>query len=113
MKKLLVLLALLFASPVLAAYNKVENFPFSNISATTSPFILRGGNYGLTCHATFGGGNIALQRLATDGSTFVTVITALTADGYASANLPSGSYRLAITTATGVYCDVVAIVTTQ
>jgi hypothetical protein len=113
MKKLLVLLALLFASPAFAAFNKVEVFSFSNISASTAAFILRGGNYGLTCHATFGGGNIALQRLSPDGATYVTVITALTADGYGSANLPSGSYRLAITTATAVYCDVVAIVTTQ
>lgn len=113
MKKFLVLLALLFASPAVAAFNKVETFPFSNISSTPASFVLRGGNYGLTCQATFGGGNIALQRLSTDGSTYVTVITALTANGYASANLPSGTYRLAITTATAVYCDVTAIVTTQ
>ncbi len=113
MKKLIVLLALLFASPAFAAFNKVETFPFSNISATTAAFTLRGGNYGLTCHATWGGGNVALQRRSADGSTFVTVITALTADGYASANLPSGTYQLAVTTATGVYCDVTAVVTTQ
>jgi hypothetical protein len=113
MKKLLLFCAILFASPAYAAFNKVETFAFKNISATTAAFILRGGNYGLTCHATFGGGNIALQRLSPDGSTFVTVITALTADGYASANLPSGSYQIAITTATAVYCDVTAVVTTQ
>lgn len=99
--------------PAHAEFNKVEVFSFSNISANTGNFVLRGGNYGLTCHATFGGGSISLQRLAPDNATFVTVITALTADGYASANLPSGTYRLAITTATGVYCDVVATVTTQ
>ncbi len=69
MKKLLVLLALLFASPSLAVVNTVEVFKFSNISTTTAAFVLRGGNYGLTCHATFGGGNIALQRLSPDGST--------------------------------------------
>lgn len=108
-----ILLCLCFAWPASAAFNKVETFPFSNISATTAAFTLRGGNYGLTCHATFGGGNIALQRLATDATSWVTVITALTADGFASANLPSGSYRLQITTATGVYCDVTATVTTQ
>jgi hypothetical protein len=103
----------LISWPAFAAFNTVEKFSFSNISVTTAAFTLRGGNYGLTCHATFGGGNIALQRLSPDGSTFVTVITALTADGYSSANLPSGSYRLQITTATAVYCDVVATVTTQ
>jgi len=114
MKKLLIALALLLSlSPAGAAFNKVENFPFSNISATTAAFTLRGGNYGITCHATFGGGNVVLQRLATDGASWINVITALTADGYASANLPSGSYRIAITTATAVFCDVVATVTTQ
>jgi hypothetical protein len=113
MKKLLVLFALLFASPAIAAFNKVEVFAFKNIAATPAAFILRGGNYGLTCHATWGGGNIALQRASPDGSTYITVITALTADGYASANLPSGTYQLAITTATAVYCDIVSVVTTQ
>lgn len=113
MKKLLFLVALLFASPAFAAFNKVETFAFKNISATPASFTLRGGNYGLTCHATWGGGNAALQRLSADGSTYVTVITALTADGYASANLPSGTYQIAITTATALYCDVTAVVTTQ
>lgn len=115
MKRLIALAAALIwlTSPAFAAFNKVENFAFSNISASTSAFTLRGGNYGVTCHATFGGGNIVLQRLATDGVSWINVITALTADGYSSANLPSGSYRLAVTTATAVYCDVVATVTTQ
>jgi hypothetical protein len=35
------------------------------------------------------------------------------AAGYASANLPSGTYRILITTATAVSCDVVSIVTKQ
>jgi len=114
MKRLsLALVFSMFFGSAFAAFNKVENFPFSNISATTGAFTLRGGNYGVTCHATFGGGNIVLQRLAPDGTSWVAVITAMTVDGYASANLPSGSYRLAITTATAVYCDVVATVTTQ
>lgn len=109
-----VLFALWFAvAPAWAEFNKVESFPFSNISATPASFILRGGNYGLTCHATWGGGSATLQRLATDGVTYVTVMTALTADGYGNANLPSGTYQLTIATATAVYCDVVATVTTQ
>jgi hypothetical protein len=100
-------------SPALAAFNKVETFVLSNASANSATFTLRGGNYGLTCHGTWGGGSATLQRLAADASTFVTVITAITADGYASANLPSGSYRIAVATATAVYCDVTAVVTTQ
>ena len=115
MKRLLaaVLCLLTLLSPAWAVFNKLENFAFKNISATPAPFVLRGGNYGLTCHATFGGGSIALQRLSPDGSTFVTVLTALTSDGYGNANLPSGTYQLLVTTATGVNCDVVATVTTQ
>lgn len=115
MKRLLALVAALFwlTSPAFAIWNSVENFAFKNISATPAAFVLRGGNYGLTCHATWGGGNVALQRLSPDGTTYITVITALTTDGYASANLPSGTYQLAVTTATAIYCDVVATVTTQ
>jgi hypothetical protein len=115
MKRLLVLLAALvwLTSPALAIFNSVETFPFSNISSNTAAFTLRGGNYGLTCHATFGGGSVGLQRLAADATTWVNVVTALSADGYTSANLPSGQYRISVTTATGVFCDVTATVTTQ
>lgn len=115
MKRLLALIAALFwlTSPACAVFNKIEAFSFSNISATPASFTMRGGNYGLTCHATWGGGSVTLQRLSPDGSTYVTVMNALTADGYGNANLPSGTYRLAVTTATGIYCDVVATVTTQ
>lgn len=95
-------------------FNKVEKFAFSNLSATpTTPFTLRGGAYGVTVHATWGGGSVTLQRLAADGSTYVTVLDAFTADGYASVNLPGGTYQLTIATATGVYADVTSIVTTM
>lgn len=94
-------------------WNTDEVIVFKNVSATQGPFTLRGGNYGITVHATFGGGSVTLQRLAPDGSTFVTVVTAFTADGFASANLPSGTYQIAIATATAVYVDVVSSVTTQ
>ncbi|KRR22630.1 hypothetical protein CQ14_30960 [Bradyrhizobium lablabi] len=94
-------------------YNKAEIFSFSNISATPTSFILRGGNYGVTAKATWGGGSLTLQRLAPDGTTYVTVMTAFTADGYQSANLPGGTYRLLVATATAIYVDVVSTVTTQ
>jgi hypothetical protein len=86
---------------------------FKNISATPASFTLTGGNYGVTVTATWGGGSVTLQRLAPDGSTYVTVMTAFTADGYADANLPDGTYRLLIATATGVSVDVVSTVTSQ
>lgn len=82
---------------------------YSNISATTAAFTLAAGNYGVTVTATFGGGNVTLQRLAADASTWVTCLTAFTAAGYATVLLPSGSYRFSITTATGVYVDIAAI----
>lgn len=94
-------------------YNKIEVQSFSNISATPASFALRGGQYGVTAHATWGGGSATLQRLATDGASYVTVLTAFTADGYASAYLPSGTYRLLIATATAVYVDVVSIFNQQ
>lgn len=94
-------------------WNQVESIVFSNISATPATFILRGGNYGLTVHATFGGGSVVLQRLSPDNTTYINVITGLTADGYTNVNLPSGTYKLAIATATAVYADIVATVTTQ
>ena len=40
------------------------------------------------------------------------VVTAFTADGYANVNLPSGTYRLTVATATAIYVDIVSTVTT-
>lgn len=91
--------------------NKIENNLFSNISATPASFVLKGGNYGVTVSATFGGGSVTLQRLAADNTTYVTCLTAFTAAGYASVNLPNGTYRLLIATATAVYADVTSIAT--
>jgi hypothetical protein len=113
-RKIALFLALLFmTAPASAVFNQIEVQRFTNISANTSGFTLRGGTYGVTVHASFGGGTVTLQRLTTDGSTYVTVLTAFSADGYASANLPSGTYRLTIATATAVYADVVSTTTTQ
>jgi hypothetical protein len=94
-------------------YNTDEVKTFSNISATPTAFVLRGGQYAVTVHATFGGGSVTLQRLAPDNATYVTCLTAFTADGYATVNLPSGTYKLTIATATAVYCDVVSVVTSM
>lgn len=90
------------------AYFVAEDRTFSNISATTAAFNLFGGNYALEVAATFGGGNVALQRLAADGATWVQVFN-FTANGYNQLNLPPGSYRFAVTTATGVYAEVKSI----
>jgi hypothetical protein len=81
---------------------------FSNISATPTAFILRGGLYGVTVMGT-GFGTVTVKRLAPDGTTYVTVMTAFSANGYASAYLPSGTYELVIASTTAVYADIVAI----
>jgi hypothetical protein len=86
-----------------------EALTFSNIAATTAAFTLAAGNYGVTVHATFGGGSVTLQRLSADATTYITCLTAFTADGYASVSLPSGSYRLTVATATGIYADITVI----
>lgn len=89
--------------------NKVEQQTFTNIAATTASFALRGGQYAVDVIATFGGGSVTLQKLAADGSTYVTALTAFTAAGYATVNLPSGTYRVAIATATAAYVQVTSI----
>jgi hypothetical protein len=84
---------------------------FTNISATPASFALRGGLYGVTSKGTWGGGSATLQRLAPDNATYVTVLTAFSADGFATVQLVPGTYRVAILTATAVYFDIVAIAT--
>lgn len=86
-----------------------ERFYFENIAATTAAFTLRGGLYGVTASATWGGGSVTLQRLAADGSTYITCLTAFTASGYATVSLPPGAYKVAVATSTAVYIDITAI----
>jgi hypothetical protein len=94
-------------------FNKVERQTHTNISASTAAFTLRGGTYGVTANATWGGGTAKLQKLAADDTTYVSVATAadFAADGYTSINLPSGTYRWTIATATAIYLDITSIVT--
>jgi hypothetical protein len=88
-----------------------EAVSFSNIAATTAPFVLRGGEYGVSCTATFSAGTVKLQRLAGDGVTYVSVSAAtdFAAAGYSPQYLPAGTYRWTIATATAVYAEVVRI----
>jgi hypothetical protein len=95
-------------------WNQVEKQVVSNSSSNSTNFALRGGNYGVAVHAgAYGGGNIALQRLGDDGSTWLNVLAAFTADGIGNVSLPAGTYRFGVTTATGVYASVTGITTTQ
>ena len=83
---------------------------FSNIAATTAAFTLRGGVYNITIIST-GFGTVTLQRLAPDNATYVTCLTAFAAAGYATVQLPPGTYKVAIGTTTAVYIDIIAIAT--
>jgi hypothetical protein len=88
----------------------VNTFTLSwkNISATPTAFKLSAGLYELTVHAgTWGDGSVTLQRLAADGSTYATALKAFSADGSATAYVPSGAYQLTIATATDVSADLV------
>ena len=82
-----------------------EGKAFSNISATPASFALRGGKYGVAAIATWTAGSAKLQKLGPDGSTFLSVSagTDFTANGYATVDLPPGTYQLTIATATAVY----------
>lgn len=82
---------------------------FSNLSASPAAFVLRGGLYGVTVSATWSSGTVTLQRLSNDGSTYVTCLTAFSANGYATVYLPRGTYQLTIATASAVYADICAV----
>lgn len=79
---------------------------FSNISATTASFPLKGGKYGHAAVATWGGGSVTLQVLAPDGTTWLTAATAFSANGFAVIDIPPGEYRYAVATATAVHASI-------
>jgi hypothetical protein len=89
----------------------VDAQSFTNIAASTAAFQLKGGKYGADVVATFGGGSCKLQRLGPDSSTYNSVSSAtdFAANGYATVDLPAGTYRFTIATATAVYAQVVRI----
>jgi len=82
-----------------------ENQSFSDISADTAAFVLRGGKYGISATATWSAGSVTLEKLAGDGSTYVTAATAMTANDYVTVDLPPGTYKFAVATSTAVYLE--------
>jgi hypothetical protein len=84
---------------------------FSNIAATTAPFVLRGGLYVVTVAATFSAGSVKLQRQLPDKSAFISVgsSTDFTANGSTILNLGPGTYEFVIATATGVTAEIIRI----
>jgi hypothetical protein len=76
---------------------------FTNISASTSPFKLLAGTYGMAVSATWSSGSVTLQVLSADQLTWITALTAFSANSLATATLPNGIYRINVATATAVY----------
>lgn len=69
---------------------------YTNISATTGAFTLTGGGlYGVTVKASTYG-TVTLQILGPDDTTWLTALTAFSADGYATVYLPPGQFRFAV-----------------
>lgn len=83
---------------------------FSNISATTATFELKNGLYAMTAVGTYGGGTVKLQKLAHDATTYVDVLT-FSANGYDTASLMEGTYRVTIATASAVYVRIAPVQT--
>src|SRR3984885_6108176 len=81
---------------------------FSNISATTTPFLLTPGSYGVTVSsASFNGGSVTLEIQSLDGTTFIPVLPPFSANGYQEILLPTGLYQLAVSGgATAVYAQI-------
>ncbi len=87
-----------------------NNVAFYGISATPAPFNLTGGIYGLTL-ACASYGTVQLEILCSDQATFVAIGTAFRGNGLQSLYLPTGTYQLLITSATGCYFGASRIVT--
>jgi hypothetical protein len=95
----------------MAEPKRVDFQSWNDIDATPEEFRLNAGVFGLTLLATWGGGNVVLERRLPepdpDTPSYVAMTPAFgtspaTANGYSVFYLPAGLYRLSITTATGV-----------
>jgi hypothetical protein len=87
----------------------IDNFSLSDVAAGSYKFVLLGGKYGLSIVSTFGGGNIAFNKLGPDDATYILLATAYTTNTYAVFDLPPGTYELVITTATATYANLCGI----
>lgn len=82
----------------------------SNASATGSDVFISGGMYVFMAEATFGGGTVKLQIKLPQGTYADVTSGSLTAAGMTvGLNLPPGSYRANVATATAVYASLIRI----
>ena len=88
---------------------QTDSYLASNISATTAAFNLQGGQYAFEYSATWGGGSVTLERLGPDKTTFIACATAWSANGYATAYLPYGTYKLVVATSSAIYAEIIRI----
>lgn len=83
-----------------------ESKQWTAVDATPAQFVLYGGVYVLSAVATWGGGDVVVERLLPDGTSLAPTHTALSADGITDPiYLPPGKYSLTITTATDVTAE--------
>lgn len=69
----------------------------SNFNSRVGPFRLTAGVYLLAVSGTFNSGSVSLQLLGPDGSTYLTVGSAVTSAGTAQPlYCPDGQYQLAV-----------------
>lgn len=85
-----------------AVNNFNDGFTFTDASADVGPYYVLGGRYAFAASATWGGGSATIQVLMPDGTTYVSIAVALTADGSQLVDLAPGMYKIAIATATAV-----------
>lgn len=88
-----------------------ESHQGSNLAATSSVFTVNGGKFSLDISGTWGSGNAQVELLGPDGSTWLNVGSSVTANIVQTLDLPSGQFRVAITSgATAVYFALTRIV---
>jgi hypothetical protein len=99
----------------LGAENLSDSHFFSNISSTTPPFALKGGNYQVCVVVAPNSGSVKLESSRPDNVTYLPVNskTNFTADGCATVNLPPGQYEFVIAGATGVFASISLILKLQ
>jgi hypothetical protein len=95
--------------------SSAQSVTFSGLSAPSAAFTLLGGRFVMTAVATFGGGNVQVQQLAADNATWVAPqnlagsTNNLTAAGSQTMDLPPGTFRINVVTATAVIVGLTSI----
>ena len=88
-------------APITVPAGRLPRSSFSNISGLYSAVSATGCHYGMWVTATWSSGSVTLQILSADQFTWVIVLTAFTANSFAT--VPR--YRVNVATATAVYAS--------